>query len=337
MENQVVTVFGGSGFLGRHLVKRLAQAGANIRVCVRDAEAAAFLKVDGDVAQVVPWPADITDPAQVRTATEGADWVVNLVGILFERGKRTFQRLHVEAAGNVAGAAKAAGARRMVHVSAIGADENSPARYGQTKAAGEAAVLNAFPGATIVRPSVVFGPEDNFFNLFAGLARLTPVLPVFGCPVWPKIKLFPEGGLVDIDLYGDGGTRFQPVYVGDVADGIMKILADPSTEGRIYEFGGPRQYSFKEIMELLLAETGRKRLLGPVPFPIAAIEAWFLEFMPKPLLTRDQVKLLTRDNVVSGAFPGFSDLGIEPTAAEAILPTYLHRFRTPVHQGRDAA
>lgn len=337
MENQVVTVFGGSGFLGRHLVKRLAQAGAHIRVCVRDAEAAAFLKVDGDVAQVVPWPADITDPAQVRVATEGADWVVNLVGILFERGKRTFQRLHVEAAGNVAGAAKAAGARRMVHVSAIGADENSPARYGQTKAAGEAAVLNAFPGATIVRPSVVFGPEDNFFNLFAGLARLTPVLPVFGCPVWPKIKLFPEGGLVDIDLYGDGGTRFQPVYVGDVADGIMKILADPSTEGRIYEFGGPRQYSFKEIMELLLAETGRKRLLGPVPFPIAAIEAWFLEFLPKPLLTRDQVKLLTRDNVVSGAFPGFSDLGIEPTAAEAILPTYLHRFRTPVHQGRDAA
>ncbi len=337
MDNQVVTVFGGSGFLGRHLVKRLAQAGAHIRVCVRDAEAAAFLKVDGDVAQVVLWPADITDPAQVGAATEGAEWVINLVGILFERGKRTFQRLHVEAAGHVASAAKAAGARRMVHVSAIGADENSPARYGQTKAAGEAAVLNAFPAATIVRPSVVFGPEDDFFNLFAGLARLTPVLPVFGCPVWPKIKLFPEGGLVDIDLYGDGGTRFQPVYVGDVADGIMKILADPSTEGRIYELGGPRQYSFKEIMELLLAETGRKRFLAPIPFPIAAIEAWFLEFLPKPLLTRDQVKLLTRDNVVSGVYPGFSDLGIEPTAAEAILPTYLHRFRPPVHQGRDAA
>ncbi len=337
MDNQVVTVFGGSGFLGRHLVKRLAQAGAHIRVCVRDTEAAAFLKIDGDVAQVVPWPADITDPAQVRTATEGADWVVNLVGILFERGKRTFQRLHVEAAGNVASAAKAAGARRMVHVSAIGADENSPARYGQTKAAGEVAVLNAFPGATIVRPSVVFGPEDNFFNLFAGLARLTPVLPVFGCPVWPKIKLFPEGGLIDIDLYGDGGTRFQPVYVGDVADGIMKILADPSTKGRIYEFGGPRQYSFKEIMELLLAETGRKRFLGPVPFPIATIEAWFLEFWPKPLLTRDQVKLLTRDNVVSGSKPGFKELGIEPMAAEAVLPTYLGRFRPSVKQGLNAS
>ncbi len=233
--------------------------------------------------------------------------------------------------------ASPSGAERLVHVSALGADENSPARYGRTKAAGEAAVMKAFPGATIVRPSVVFGPEDNFFNLFAGLARLTPVLPVFGCPVWPKIKLFPKDGLVDIDLYGDGGTRFQPVYVGDVGDAIMNILADPSTEGLSYELGGPRQYSFKEIMELLLAETGRKRFLGPVPFPIAAIEAWFLEFWPKPILTRDQVKLLTRDNVVSGSRPGFGELGIEPMPAEAIVPAYLSRFRPPARQGREAA
>ncbi len=337
MDKRVITVFGGSGFIGRHLVNRLARTGVPIRVAVRDTEAANFLRVVGDTGQVVPWPADITDPAQVKAAVEGADAVVNLVGILFERGKRTFKRIHVEGAGNVADAARTAGARRLVHVSAIGADENSPARYGRTKWAGEEAVKQAFPGATIIRPSVVFGPEDNFFNLFAGLARLTPVLPVFGCPVWPKIKLFPEGGLVDIDLYGDGGTRFQPVYVSDVAEGIEKILSDPATAGKVFELGGPRSYSFKEIMELLLAEIGRKRFLGPVPFPIAAIEAWFLEFWPKPILTRDQVKLLTRDNVVSGGRPGFKDLGIEPMPAEAILPTYLHRFRPPARKGREAA
>ncbi len=336
MDKRVVTVFGGSGFVGRHLVNRLAKAGAHVRIAVRDIEAANFLKIGGDTGQVVPWPADITDPAQVKAAADGADWVVNLVGILFERGKRTFQRIHVDGAGNVAEAAKEAGAKRLVHVSALGADENSPARYGRTKAAGEAAVMKAFPGATIVRPSVVFGPEDNFFNLFAGLARLTPVLPVFGCPVWPKITLFPENGFLDIDLYGDGGTRFQPVYVGDVGDAIMNILADPSTGGLVYELGGPRQYSFKEIMELMLDGTGRKRFLAPLPFAVAAFEAWFLEFWPKPLLTRDQVKLLTRDNVVSGSRPGFRELGIEPMPAEAILPTYLGRFRPPAKRGPEA-
>jgi NADH dehydrogenase len=337
LDKRVITVFGGSGFIGRHLVNRLAKAGAHIRVAVRDTEAANFLRIVGDTGQVVPWPADITDPAHVKAAIEGADVVVNLVGILFERGKRTFQRIHVEGAGNVADAARAAGVERLVHVSAIGADEQSPAHYGRTKAAGEAAVMAAFPGAAIVRPSVIFGPEDNFFNLFAGLARLTPVLPVFGCPVWPKIKFFPEGGVVDIDFYGDGGTRFQPVYVRDVAEGIEKILSDPATANKVFELGGPRQYSFKEIMELLLAETGRKRFLAPLPFAVAGFAAWFLEFWPRPILTRDQVKLLTRDNVVSGSRPGFRELGIEPMPAEVILPTYLCRFRPPARQGREAA
>ena len=184
----------------------------------------------------------------------------------------------------------------------------------------------------IVRPSVIFGPEDNFFNLFAGLARLTWVLPVFGCPVWPKIKLFPEGGLVDVDLYGNGGTRMQPVYAGDVAEAIATILSDPDTAGETYDLGGPTVYSFKDLMELLLSLTGRKRFLAPVPFGIAEILAWFLEFWPKPMLTRDQLQSLKRDNVVSGANPGFKELGITPVAAEAILPTYLHRFRTPARQ-----
>ncbi|MCH7936548.1 MAG: complex I NDUFA9 subunit family protein [Proteobacteria bacterium] len=338
MDQPVVTVFGGSGFLGRHLVKRLADAGRRVRVAVRDVEAANFLKIDGDVGQIVPWPADITNPTQVAAAVEGADQVVNLVGILYERGRRTFQRIHVEGATNVAAAATAAGVRALVHVSALGADEESPALYGRTKAAGEAGVRKVFPGAAIIRPSVVFGPEDNFFNLFAGLSRLMPVLPVFGCPLWPRIILFPEGGLVDIDLYGDGGTKFQPVYVGDVAEAIMRILARPGDNAsKTYELGGPAVYSFKEIMELLLREMGRKRFLAPVPFGLAKFYAWFLEFWPKPLLTRDQVSLLMRDNVVSPGADGFGDLGIDPVTAESILPMYLRRFRPPVGQGFNPA
>lgn len=333
----MVTVFGGSGFLGRHLVKRLAADGTEVRVAVRDAEAAQFLKVAGDAGQVVPWPTDITDAPAVANALDGADAAVNLVGILYERGRRrTFKRIHVDGAANVARAAQAAGVRRLVHVSAIGADPDSAAEYARTKAAGEAAVKEAFPGAAIVRPSIVFGPEDDFFNRFAGLARLTPVLPVFGCPTWPTIELFPEGGIVDVDLYGDGGTKFQPVYVGDVADAIMAILADDATAGGTYELGGPSVYSFKEIMDLMLAETGRERFLAPWPFAVAKIQAFFLEMWPVPMLTRDQVKLLERDNVVSGKLPGLKDLGIEPTAAEGVLPTYLHRYRPPRRRGRDA-
>ena len=337
MQNRVVTIFGGSGFIGRHLVTRLARTGAAIRVAVRDVEAANYLKVLGDTGQVVPWPVDVGDPAQVASALKGATDAVNLVGILYESGKHTFRRVHVDGAANVASAAKAAGVKRLVHLSAIGAEANSEARYARTKAAGEAAVRQAFPGATILRPSVVFGPEDNFFNMFAGLARLTPVLPVFGCPVWPKVKLFPEGGLVSVDLYGAGGTRFQPVYVGDVAEAIIKALDDPACAGKTYELGGPVVYTFKELMDLLLAETGRKRFLMPLPFAVASIEAWFLEKLPKPLLTRDQVKLMRNDNVVAAGAAGFKELGIQPKTAEAILPTYLHRFRPPSRIGRDAA
>lgn len=336
MERRVFTVFGGSGFLGRHLINQLAATGAHVRVAVRDIEAAQFVKVLGDTGQVVPWPADITKPAQVAAAVDGADAVINLVGILFQGGGRTFQGIHVDGAGHVATAAKAAGAECLVHVSAMGADADSPALYGRTKAAGEAAVLSAFPEATIVRPSVVFGPDDNFFNFFAGLARLTWVLPVFGCPLEPEFELFPKNGFIHIDLYGDGGTRFQPVFAGDIAEAIMKILNQPEaagvTPGKIYELGGPTVYSFKEIMDLLLEITGRKRFLAPVPFGLAKFLAWFLEFWPKPILTRDQVDLLRRDNVVTGDKPGFKELGITPVAAEAVLPTYLNRFRVPARQ-----
>ena len=332
MEQPVITVFGGSGFLGRSLIKRLARAGYSVRVAVRDTEAALPVKVLGDTGQVVPWPADINRPDQVAAAVDGADMVVNLVGILFKTGRQGFFDIHEKGAETVATAAHAAGAKRLVHISALGAEEDSPSQYGRSKAAGVKAVLAVFPGATIVRPGVIFGPDDNFFNLFAGLTRLTWVLPVFGCPLMPDIKLFPKGGLVDIDLYGDGGTRMQPVYVGDVADAIANILSDPATAGQTYDLGGPTVYSFKEIMDLLLAVTGRTRFLAPLPFGLAKFSAWFLEFWPKPLLTPDQVESLKRDNVVSGENPGFKELGIAPAAAEAILPTYLHRFRTPARR-----
>ena len=232
-------------------------------------------------------------------------------------------RVHGHAAEGSAGVGRAGA------VWAAGGGGEAPSAYGRTEAAGGAAGGEACPAGTIVRPSVVFGPEDKVFNLFAGRARLSPALPVFGCPFPPKVTLFSGGAALRVDLFGDGGTKFQPVYVGDVAEGIMKILADPQTRGQVFELGGPTVYSFKKLMELMLAEIGRKRILVPVPFAIARMEAWFLEKLPQPLLTRDQVRLLERDNVVSGMARTFQDLGIEPAAAETILPAYLRRFRRP--------
>jgi NADH dehydrogenase len=256
----------------------------------------------------------------VAAAVADADAVVNLVGILFERGEQRFDALHADAAGRIAAQAKAAGATRLVQVSALGASPRARSRYARSKAAGEAAVLDAFTGATVLRPSVVFGPEDDFFNRFAALARLLPVLPVFGCPM----PAFRDGA---IDIYGDGGTRFQPVYVGDVADAIVTCLARADTAGETYELGGPSVYSFKALMALVLRETDRACLLVPTPFWQASLAAWFLEFLPLPPLTRDQVTLLRADNVVTGDTPTLAALDIAPTAAEVILPTYLDRFR----------
>ena len=329
MNETIVTVFGGSGFLGRSLVKRLASAGYCIRVAVRDTEAAMFLKVLGDPGQVVPWPTDINQSNQVFAAVKGADFVVNLVGILFNSGRQNFINIHEIGAETIAKASNKAGVKRLVHISAIGAEEDSPSQYGRSKAAGVKAVKSNFPDASFVRPSVIFGTNDNFFNLFAGLCRLTPVLPIFGCSLMPKFTFFPKDGLINVDLYGRGGTKMQPVYVGDVAEAIFKILSDPETKGKTYDLGGPKVYSFKDLMELLLTFTGRKRFLVPMPFGLAKFLAWFLEILPKPLLTTDQVNSLRQDNVVSQKNPGFEKLNILPTPAEAILPTYLYRFQTP--------
>ncbi len=332
MTSCVATVFGGTGFIGRYLIRRLAAAGCQIRVAVRDPDQALFLKSAGDVGQVVPFAADLTDAQTLPAVIEGADWVINLAGILSERKTQTFDAVHASGAAQLARAASQAGVRRFVHLSAIGADQTSKSAYARSKAAGEGEVRAAFPQATILRPSVVFGSEDRFFNLFAGIARFFWVLPVYGCPVIPRIELFPEGDLIHIDLYGHGGTRFQPVYVGDVAEAIMAALRGADTGGKTYELGGPRVYSSKEIMELLLAGIGRRRLLCPVPFWLLSYYAWWLEKLPapffaKPLLTRDQVKMLKIDNVVAPEALGLADLGITPSIAEAIVPGYLERFR----------
>lgn len=302
---RLITVFGGTGFIGRHLVRRLASRGERVRVAVRHPEVGLFLKTLGEVGQIDLAAANLRDADSVTRAVEGADAVVNCVGILFQSGRQRFAKIHGEGAGLVARAAAAAGAGAMVHVSAIGADAGSPAAYARTKAAGEAAVMAAFPSAAILRPSVVFGPEDQFFNRFAALARISPALP----------------------LIGGGKTRFQPVYVGDVAAAIVAALNDPAAAGKIFELGGPRVYTFRDLMRIVLRETGRRRLLLRLPFALAMIQGLFLELLPTPPLTRDQVRLLRRDNVADPARPGLRELGIDPTPVEGMVETYLARFR----------
>lgn len=305
-QRNIITVFGASGFVGRHVVRRLAKAGWVVRAVCRDPEDAIFLKTMGAVGQVIPWGGNVTDPVSVDAALDGASAAVNLVGILYEGGKSTFERIHVDAAKLVAETAARHGIAHFVHMSALGADADSDSAYARTKAAGEAAVLAALPTARIVRPSVVFGPEDKFFNTFASLSRISFGLPVFD-------------------------TRFQPVYVGDVADAICLCLADDQAAGKTFTLAGPRVYAFKELMQLLLRITGRKRLLMPIPFWLATIMGTFLQLLPKPLLTVDQVKLMKTDNV-AGDGPGLTDLGIQPTPVEAVLPVYLRRFRTVAGQ-----
>jgi uncharacterized protein YbjT (DUF2867 family) len=314
----LVTVFGGSGFLGRHVVRALAREGYRIRPAVRRPDLAGHLQPMGRVGQIHPVQANLRYPESVEAAVRGADVVINLVGILFERGKQGFEAVQAEGAHTVAQAAAATGAR-LIHVSALGASPDSTSLYARSKAQGEAAVLGTVPTATVFRPSIVFGPEDDFFNRFAALARISPALP----------------------LIGGGETKFQPVFVGDVAQAIAKAVAGGAKGGTIYELGGPEVKTFRELMEYVLAVTERKRLLVPVPFGLARLKAMFLQFMPTPLLTPDQVELLRTDNIVSANAQAegrdFASLGISPSALESIVPSYLWRFRkTGQFKGRVA-
>lgn len=304
----LITIFGGSGFLGRHIVRALAKRRYRIRVAVRRPELAGHLQPLGTVGQIHAVQANLRYPASVEAAVRDASVVINLVGILFQRGRQRFEAVQHYGAEQVALAASAFGAR-VIHVSALGANENSSSLYAQSKALGEQAVRAASPGAVIVRPSVVFGPEDDFFNRFASLARISPVLP----------------------LIGGGVTRFQPVFAGDLAEGVADLVETAQGAGRTYEFGGPEVRSLREIMDYILAVTERPRLLVPIPFWMAKTQAWFLQFLPNPLLTPDQVELLRTDNVVSEDAirenRTLQGLGITPAAYEAIVPNYLWRFR----------
>ncbi len=305
MAQSLVTVFGGSGFVGRHLVSRLAQDGWQVRVAVRRPDGALFLKPAGVIGQVTPVAANIRDEASVARAVAGADAVVNLVGILHEGGRQRFKSVQAEGAARIAAAAQRAGARNFVQVSAIGADAGSKSADARTKAEGEQGVLRAFPAATILRPSIIIGAEDGFFNRFAQMAMLSPALP----------------------LIGGGRTKFQPVYVGDVATAIANALKLPEAQGKTYELAGPRTYSFRELMQILLREIGRKRLLLPLPFAIAGLMGLFMQCLPRPQLTLDQVRLLKRDNVAAQGALGLQHLGVQPTALESVVPTYLDKYR----------
>lgn len=304
MEARQVTVFGGSGFLGRHVVRALAKKGWRIKVATRHPNRAFFLRPSGQVGQIGFVKCDVAEPEDVAKALLGSHAAVNLTGILFQRGQ-SFEAVHADGAKNIAEAAARLGLRALVHVSALGADSESHSHYAQTKAQGEKNVAGAFAAATILRPSLLFGPEDQFFNRFADLARFLPALP----------------------LIGGGRTRFQPVFVGDVAGAVVTALDDPKAQGKTFELGGPTVYSFEELMQIVLSETQRRRLLVPIPFGLAFLQAIFLQLLPNPLLTPDQVRLLARDNVVSPGAHTIQELGIEPTTVEAEVPSYLWRFR----------
>ncbi len=304
----LVTVFGGSGFLGRHVVRALANRGYRIRVAVRRPELAGYLRPMGRVGQIQAVQANLRYPDSVAAAVRDADAVVNLVGLLFERGNQRFDAVMAAGAETVAKAAAAVGAP-LVHVSAIGADPDAASHYARAKGQAEARVLAAQSETVIMRPSIVFGPEDDFFNRFAALARLSPALP----------------------LPGGGHTRMQPVFAGDVGEAIAKAVDGDLKSGAVYELGGPAVRTFKELMEFVLATTQRRRLLVPVPFALLKLQAAFLQFAPKPPITPDQVELLKADNVVSDAAKRdgrtLEGLGIIPESIEAIVPTYLWRFR----------
>jgi len=300
----VATVFGGAGFIGRHVVKRLAAAGHVVRVAGRDTERGRQLCPMGAVGQIVPLFASFAERGTIDRAVDGAEMVVNLVGILAERRPGDFMRVQAEGPGMIGAAAAAAGVQRLVHVSAIGADPHSPSLYARTKALGEQALRAVFPSATILRPSVVFGPEDQFFNRFGAIALYSPIMPVIA-----------------------GGARMQPVYVGDVADAVIAGLTRADAAGRTYELGGPQVWTFREILAWILKETLRHRPLVPVPMGLARLQASLMEKLPNPPLTRDQLLLLAKDNVVAPGALTLHDLGITPTPVDLVVPNYLVRFR----------
>ena len=311
MQQKIATIFGGTGFVGRYIVRELARAGYTVKVVTRVPERAYFLKPYGVVGQIVPVAASLKDPTTIDALVRGSDVVVNCIGVLFERRRKDFIHAHVNIPRNIAAACARHNVGRFVHISALSCDKGI-SRYAKTKHEGEQEIIKACPYATILRPSVIFGPEDQFFNMFAMLMQFLPVLP----------------------LIGGGKTKFQPVYVSDVATAAISAITlpdigDQSPKGKIYELGGPGIFSFRDIYLMLGKWTGRKRLLLPVPFALASLKAFFMQMIPpRPLLTPDQVKSLKTDNIVSETALKIEDLGLYPTGVERIVPAYLERFRS---------
>lgn len=307
--DRIITIIGGSGFVGRHVVRALAKRGYRIRVACRRPDLAGHLQPLGVTGQIMPVQANVRYPASLAAACEGAYAVINLTGVLYSARAQSFDAVHALGAEASAKAARAAKARVFIQMSAIGADENSTAEYARSKADGEKRARAAFPGAIIIRPSIVFGPEDSFFNRFAALSRLAPALP----------------------LIGGGATKFAPVFVGDVAEAMARLIDKGEADGRTYELGGPENLTFKQLMQFTLDTIGRSRLLVPIPWGIAKVQALILGLLPSPLLTTDQVELLKTDNVVSEQATHerrtLEGLGITPSGIEGIVPGYLYRFR----------
>lgn len=307
--DKLITIIGGSGFVGRHLVRALAKRGYRIRVACRRPDLAGHVQPLGTPGQIMPVQANVRFPASLAAACDGAFAVINLTGLLYSAGPQNFDGVHVFGAEASAKAARAAKARIFIQMSALGADATSTSEYARSKAEGEARARANFPGATIIRPSIIFGPEDGFFNRFAALARFSPALP----------------------LIGGGETKFSPVFVGDVAEAFARIIDRGEPDARVFELGGPETRSFKELMAFTLETIGRKRLLVPVPWAIARVQGMILGLLPKPLLTADQVELLRTDNVVSEEARRerrtLEGLGISPTAMAAVVPGYLYRYR----------
>ena len=303
---KIIAIFGAGGFLGKHLMRQLTNLDYRIKVATRNPYLKGYLKPLGNPGQIELFKTNIFNEEDVRKVLKNSDYVINLVGILHETRKQKFKHIHSHFPFLLTNLCNEFGIKNLVHISALGIKEKHPSEYMQSKFEGEKNIKENFKSSVILRPSIVFGPEDKFFNTFASLAQFSPFLP----------------------LIGGGKTKFAPIYVGDVAKAIVKSLELNNIEPKIYELGGPQNYSFKELMEILLTEIKKKRLLIPIPFGFAKFQSYFLQMMPNPLLTPDQVELLKFDNLVSGNYPTLNDLGIMGTPIQNILSKYIYRFRT---------
>ena len=302
---KIIAIFGAGGFLGKHLMRQLTKLDYRIKVATRNPYLKGYLKPLGNPGQIELFKTNIFNSEDVKQVLKNCDLVVNLVGILYETRKQKFNHIHSQFPDLLSNLCSKCGIKNLIHVSALGVRERHASRYIQSKLQGENNIQNNFKPSVILRPSVIFGPEDRFFNTFASIAQFSPVLP----------------------LIGGGKTKFAPIYVGDVAKAIVKTLELNNSESKIYELGGPENYSFKQLMEILLAEIKKKRFLVTIPFGFAKFQSYFLQMMPNPLLTPDQVELLKHNNVVSGDYPTLKDLGITGTIIQSILPKYIYRFR----------